>query len=393
MVEIDLDAEHGTKTNPYVIDSPQRWNAFADDMGDTSQGITNYGKDKYFVLADDLDFLNTAFKPVPRFEGTFYGLGHTISNVSYDSNKDHMGLFKMTFGNILVADVNLINYSYSNIQLVGGIVGVALPTSSYKIACRFLNCHTQGEIIRQNNGTDFKAGGIIGHFANQYVESELLIYRCSTKVDYQFTEANLPYEAGFGPLVGQILQKAKTTILDCYGEINVDIKSIAKIGYHAAFVPVVNQITQPLRLENCAGKIRVNGNSNVASGLLKNTNSIIGMTNNGSSLITPSVIIKDVYVVGEAEQGGVVYNAYPHTTGSVNNTYFGNPTFSASNVYYAGSGSSMFPLNSDYISNTKLTNASTKVSVSQLWSNAKAATAFSSNVWTNKNAIGDTYSV
>ncbi|MDE7216091.1 MAG: hypothetical protein K2O08_04725, partial [Clostridia bacterium] len=393
-VYVDLTQPHGSQENPYVIDSIARWNAFAADMGDTTSGIKDNGNDQYFVLTKDLDFDGVTFNAVPLFCGTFYGLGHTLSNITCNANRNHFGVFKTTNRSAVFADLNVVDYSYSNAAMAGAIVGISYITSGLKSENKFLNCHTKGEVIRHSNGLDLKVGGIIGHADNSTVSSELLFYRCSAQLNGVCDEPNLPYEATYGPFTGQILNKMRTTILDCYGEVNVNIVSINKIGYYVGILPYVNTLSEPIRIENCVGSIRVDGNANVASGLIKGANSVIGMTNNTSAVKAPSVNIKNVYVKGEAEQNGTVYTLYPHTTSSTVNTYFGNPTFTATNVNYAGSGSNMFPLNSGSISTTKLNNASTKVaSVDQLWANSKAETAFLNDIWTNKSAIGGTYTV
>ena len=66
-----------------------RWNAFVADMANTTSGIIDHGKGKFFALACDLDFNGITFAPVNNFAGKFYGLGHTISNITYDANGKH----------------------------------------------------------------------------------------------------------------------------------------------------------------------------------------------------------------------------------------------------------------------------------------------------------------
>ncbi|MCX4363853.1 MAG: hypothetical protein OSJ74_10830, partial [Clostridia bacterium] len=110
LVTVDSSYAHGTQKNPYVIDSIARWNAFAADMNATASGITNYGAGAYFVLACDLDFNGINFTPVSRFDGAFYGLGHTIKNVS-NGSKLFTGVFKEIKPTTIIADLNMVGHN------------------------------------------------------------------------------------------------------------------------------------------------------------------------------------------------------------------------------------------------------------------------------------------
>ena len=58
------------------------WTRFAKNLDDGS--IASYGSGKYFVLASDIDFDGKTFYPVRFLNGTFYGMGHALKNVSVD---------------------------------------------------------------------------------------------------------------------------------------------------------------------------------------------------------------------------------------------------------------------------------------------------------------------
>ncbi len=280
LVTVDSSYAHGTQKNPYVIDSIARWNAFVADMANTTSGITDHGKGKFFALACDLDFNGITFAPVNNFAGKFYGLGHTISNITYDANGKHCGLFSNTYDNFLVADLILSNYTYSNTQLTGALVGVALSGST---EVQFLNCHTDGKIIRNNNGVDLKTGGIIGHSDNlDNIESKLLLYRCSTKLTVECSENNPPYDISASPFVGQAMRHTSVNILDCYGDLTLTIISLKKCGYYTGFVGSINQNDRQFTIENSAAKTKVERNAN-AAGVINVAGSILGLTNNDTA--------------------------------------------------------------------------------------------------------------
>ncbi|MDE6758454.1 MAG: InlB B-repeat-containing protein [Clostridia bacterium] len=390
MVTVDSDEPHGSHKNPYVIDSETRWNAFVADMNDTSTGITDYGAGKYFVLAVDLDFNGKTFIPISQFCGILYGLGHALSNISYDANGSNGGVITNAENGVIIADLDIVNYEYRNGVMNGGILGAITTGVS------LLNCHAQGSIIRPISiGRDLKIGGLIGHITGSTAD-EFLAYRCSAELNVNVVESNMVYGLGIGSIVGQCMRNTNVTILDCYGEVDATLKlssSASNMVVYTGILGYINGMIKPILIENYAGSIRVNSAENIPSNFTQGYDSVFGHTNMSSSAKLPSVTLKNVYAKGDVEQSGTVYTMWPHLAGTEANTNFGNPTFSATNVKYAGSGSSKWTVSSNLISSTKLNNASTQVSESQLWTDAKADTAFKANVWTNKSAIGGTYSV
>ena len=88
-VTVDRTLTHGTKENPYVIDSYAKWMTFARENGYSHNGDESYqyGYGKVWVLATDIVFNTSSqpFLPVWGFGGEFYGLGHTLSNITYNT--------------------------------------------------------------------------------------------------------------------------------------------------------------------------------------------------------------------------------------------------------------------------------------------------------------------
>ena len=272
VVVVDSTKPHGSQKNPYVIDSITGWNAFSTDMGDTTGGITDYGKDKYFVLTKDLDFNGVNFKPVQRFDGNFYGLGKKFSNINYDANAKYSGLIQEGNG-CLFSDLSLENYIYYNVGSSGAFIGKCSKAT-------LLNCHAIGEIKREVSiGNDLKIGGLIGYCdipINQ-TPDDVYVYRSSSDLSIKCYENNMPYDTAFGSILGQVLYNVKATILDCYGNVTADA-SLGKNGYYTGIIAFVNNIVQPIRIENFVGSTRVNGNQNISASLTRGAYSVIGMS-------------------------------------------------------------------------------------------------------------------
>ena len=245
VVVVDSTKPHGSQENPYVIDSITGWNAFSTDMGDATSGITNYGKDKYFVLTKDLDFNGVNFKPVQRFDGTFYGLGHTFSNISLNCAGNHNGLFRIIqYGT--VADLNNYNYNFTNIEKnVGGII--AYIHNGY-----ILNCHAQGRMSRTSKSSQqICFGGISGGAHSLSGEtSNSVFYRCSAKIIVSGIDTNK--DSLSGGIVGIAWHPTSIAILDCHSDLTVDQTTVGIPFYYGSMAGILSECGLA-RIENCTG--------------------------------------------------------------------------------------------------------------------------------------------
>ena len=109
-------------------------------------------------MTDDLDFNNVNFVPIgygtnTQFAGHFDGQGHTISNISYDSSEDNVGLFCSVKANPIIENVTLVNPKFAGRSNVGGIVG-----ELWRGTIR--NCNVVGGTISNRY---FNVGGIVGY--------------------------------------------------------------------------------------------------------------------------------------------------------------------------------------------------------------------------------------
>ena len=114
-------------------------------------------------LGNDIDLSGHSWVPIERFNGTFDGQGHTISNMSVTVGvTSSAGLFG--YGSATVQNVNLDNvYVVSANSSVGGIIGDA------GTGAKIENCTVDGTILYTGTGTDAwssAVGGVVGTASN-----------------------------------------------------------------------------------------------------------------------------------------------------------------------------------------------------------------------------------
>ena len=193
----------GSQDNPYVIATTTDWETFVKFCGVDLTKST----DKYFVLANDLDFDGIDFHPVSKFGGTFYGMGHKLLNINCSNWQYWNGVAYVTIGttgqtnsgfgvfcsvtNATITDLINQDYTFADIPntnvsgtsayhgpYTGGIVGISYGNSF------ILNCHTSGN-VNSNITTDnyFVTGGIIGAHTPSGSNKTLYLYRSSSNIE------------------------------------------------------------------------------------------------------------------------------------------------------------------------------------------------------------------
>ena len=109
-----------------------------------SQGIT-------VELTADLDLSGTDFTPVPIFQGTFHGNGHTISGFSFEKKGSKTGLFRTLTASAVVEDLTVEGdlAPQGSASQAGLLVGENYGTVS--------RCAAQGSVSGQED-----IGGLVG---------------------------------------------------------------------------------------------------------------------------------------------------------------------------------------------------------------------------------------
>ena len=231
-VKVDKTQARGAQDNPYVIASVEDWTRFAKNLDDGS--IASYGSGKYFVLANDIDFDGTIFRPIRFFNGTFYGMGHKLQNISLSGTEWQYwngsayaqiptsgsdaplgyGIFCKSIGST-ITDLIVENFNYQSLVqtssngrstlAVGGLIGFSTSNSD-----AILNCHLVGEIRCASSYTQSSAGGLVGLRYMITNGSSIILYRCTSDVTIHITNAGS--YPGIGALMGDGIRANKIDI-------------------------------------------------------------------------------------------------------------------------------------------------------------------------------------
>ncbi|MDE7070673.1 MAG: hypothetical protein K2O86_01700, partial [Clostridia bacterium] len=373
----------GTQDNPYVIATTADWETFVKRMASD----TTYGAGQYFVLGKDLDFDGVDFYPVINFNGTFYGVGHSLKNITCSSwkywnastnayvdintsNIAHGGFG--VFGQILgatITDLIVQDYSFQNIPqnttcldqhgpFVGGIAGFSYGNNVV------LNCHTSGEITSNLTYTSHPiCGGIIGDHG--LVNTDLLVYRCSSEF-YSSLKTN-GYVCLCGGMVGDCHLNTTVHLYDCASNFRLDFVGTS---YNHASVAIGWVRGKTSVIENVVGSLDITSTVRHFSGALAGT-------------ADPVTIINNAYVEGNIGTPGANKNsiqALTRTTAGI----------TSSNVNVVKSSTSYAPLHSqsnDALGANVITYSSADLMI------ASAKTFFGTNypqIW-DTSKIGGTY--
>ncbi|MCX4363384.1 MAG: hypothetical protein OSJ74_08385, partial [Clostridia bacterium] len=270
-------SNRGEKENPYVITSVADWEIFVKLCGTNLNNSTG----KYFVLANDLDFSGVDFRPVGKFGGTFYGMGHKLVNINCSNWQKFNGTRYVAIGtsgqtnsgfgifgsvsNATITDLINENFEFSNIPQtsangvstsgsygphIGAIAGISIGNNT------FLNCHTSGKVSSKAYTTSVQEGGIVGTHKANANNKTIYVYRCSSN----FTTSLIGGTTTSGMMIGGILGQswAATTILDCASEVNATNNGTNGYQYIGSIFGWSESVTEMFWFENLVGKVNVN---------------------------------------------------------------------------------------------------------------------------------------
>ncbi|MDE6472544.1 MAG: hypothetical protein K2L52_05910, partial [Clostridia bacterium] len=368
----------GSQENPYVISTEDEWITFVKWVATTGN---NYGSGKYFVLASDLDFdaSSVEFQPVAVFNGTFYGMGHTIKNAvpktwqywngsnfvdigTTGVTNDGYGLFCEITG-ATITDLVLENYIYPTTTIkstfirehgpyLGGIAGLIYTGEN-----AILNCHADGVINNTASGHTF-CGGIGGL---QYGDTKLIIYRCSAKLTATLSGIS-SREMMFSGVLGRFWSggTASSRVFDCVANVKGEISGYMR-WRTGAVGNTYTSASLPFQIENFVGSIDLIASS-------------VTFSSAGLHVQTGSANLTNCYVDGTWATSGVgaknslyVYNDYA-TISNVNSVVNSNGL--------AGSGH-----NGNIVSSTDALVSSAKTffgaNYSQIWDTSKIGADYS----------------
>ena len=120
------------------------------------EAINSSGLDGRYALGNDLNASGTTYTSAliggypNMFNGTFAGLGHTISGLTIDASGDYIGLFGFTYTSSVIRDIGLVGGSVKGRDSVGGLAGSNIGTIS--------SAYSTGSVT----GTGTGVGGLVG---------------------------------------------------------------------------------------------------------------------------------------------------------------------------------------------------------------------------------------
>ncbi|MDE7070401.1 MAG: InlB B-repeat-containing protein, partial [Clostridia bacterium] len=321
VVKVDTSKGRGTKENPFVIASVDDWTRFAKNLDDGS--IASYGSGKYFVLANDIDFDSKTFYPVRFFNGTFYGMGHSLKNITVTRNgwiywngttyatipttgtgaPLGYGLFGRTTG-AMITDLILEDFSYQDMPNYSSGSSMGMTTASIIGLTSgndcILNCHVSGEIKSPNiaySGNYISASGIVGLKINN--ATTLFIYRCSAELVTEINFANTSYcQFSGGILGGTSSATGNIDIYDCVANLRATVMT-ARHQHIGGLVGLVWNGSSTLNVENAHTSIDINSTVLSSSGML------------GCIWGGPKASMANCYASGETGAVGAKTSMYP----------------------------------------------------------------------------------
>ena len=164
-----------------------------------------------FILTNDIDMSNfPGYTPIGtdsnQFNGTFYGNGHVISNLSISAaGTSYTGLFGVTGSSARILDLGIENAIVSG----GNYVGVIAGKSSGTIT----NCYVKGNVKVNGNG-GYK--GVIAGYSTNTIQS------C-------YTSGSVTVDGGSGSYIGGIVGYASCVITSTFAE-GITVNGNSNVG-------------------------------------------------------------------------------------------------------------------------------------------------------------------
>ncbi|MFR9166317.1 MAG: T9SS type A sorting domain-containing protein [Dysgonomonas sp.] len=215
----------GTKTDPYLIDTPEKLAYLATVTVDKTQ--------KFFKQTKDIDLGGRQWTPVPRFRGFFDGGGYAIKNLTIENNTaalTDIGLFGYT-NNANLQNINLqggIIKSRNRQANVGSIAGNAAGLVAISGCRSSVNISGYGKNI----------GGLVGYiyFDRAAMEdSHRILYDCRYSGDiyierWQLTIYSVNYLGGIVGCLNNVSDGTYSAgVYYCVSEANFSMEQVSHL--------------------------------------------------------------------------------------------------------------------------------------------------------------------
>lgn len=158
---IESMAGEGTASAPYIISNLDQLKLFRDKVngGENTAG-------KFYKLAADIDLAGEEWMPIGgtntniKFEGTFDGAGHTISNLKITRGIENISQNNQVgFFGACTSSAKLQNFTIKNVDVTGGLNVAAVLGGTGGSEAAISNVHVIGNV---KISADSYVGGILG---------------------------------------------------------------------------------------------------------------------------------------------------------------------------------------------------------------------------------------
>jgi hypothetical protein len=243
----------GDANNPYLIytscqmqdigANPPDWDKHFKLMADIDMG--GYNGTEFNIIGKYVGYLDPCNQP---FVGVFDGNGHTISNFTYSTDENDVGIFAYITGGAVIKNVGLINPNIEGGDYVGSLVA-----KHYNGI--ITNCYVKGGIVRGG----LAVGGLTGYSRND-------VFRCysTAAVIGEDCVGGLAGATGGYASAGNPPGPDPAKITDCYslGEVSGDMGVGGLVGYNFVWGGGWGD-SFPATITNCYSAGAVSGNSHV----------------------------------------------------------------------------------------------------------------------------------
>lgn len=210
---------NGSQSSPYLISTPGEYHLLSKLVYEG-----NNFKDRYFALADDIDFEGAELVPIGAFRrpfsGNFDGRGNSLKNFKITGSDIHS---RGAIGYLLDGTVKNLRVSKALIQgkaFVAAIVGFAKGSIDSKVIIENCSADKDVRIIGYEN-----AGGIVGR-----VDGFAEIKNCINLADVNTPRNSAGYEMCLGGIVG--IGDTNVVINNCsnHGKVSAKYATKAYLG-------------------------------------------------------------------------------------------------------------------------------------------------------------------
>jgi len=276
----------GTEASPYLLSTPDEWNALALYMSQT----TNSLEEKYVAVANDIDFTGKEFTPLAfdgatYFNGTLDGKGHTVKGISYKTTATYQGAIKVIGSTATVKNLTLsgeITSAFANTggfaaQIYGSLsncVNNIKVTSTKATAGGFAaTLYNTASLTKCVNKAAIAAvssvGGIAGTFDK---DSKVVLTECAN-------EGLIKGNSNSAYVGGMVGTAYPSTLKDCVNSGEITVTNTANQSFAAGMIGYANGASKalPYEIEGCINSGNVTAKSGCA-GIVSNVNATAGNT-------------------------------------------------------------------------------------------------------------------